>query len=125
MNTKQFFYRNVIFSKQGQTISIVDIHNPDKEKQVLEPWFGIVLQLADGQHTIDQLHQFMAAQYNGNPPGDLERTLHSVIDRLSLMKFIVLTDKATELPYYLSIPYEMMDLNKAKMELENDRTPLN
>jgi len=125
MNTAQFFYRNVIFSKQGKTISIIDIFNPDAPKEALEPWFGMVLQLADGQHSIDQLIEFMGNQYNGNPPENLKDTIESVIQRLVEAKFIMLTEKPTELPYYLSMPYELLDLDKAKIELANDRKTLN
>ena len=125
MNTKQYFYRNVIFSKQGKTISIIDIYNPNNDREELDPWFGMVLQLADGQHTIDQLLQFMTTQYNGMPPENLGETIHSVVQRLADNKLIVLTEKPTELPYYLSLPYEMLDIEKAKKELSKDKIHLN
>jgi hypothetical protein len=125
MNTKQYFYRNVIFSKQGKTISIIDIYNPNNDREELDPWFGMVLQLADGQHTIDQLLQFMTTQYNGMPPENLGETIHSVVQRLTDNKLIVLTEKPTELPYYLSLPYEMLDIEKAKKELSKDKIHLN
>ena len=121
MDPKQYFYRNVIFSKQGKTIAIIDLLNPDNEKEELDPWFGMVLQLADGQHTLEQLYQFMASQYNGNPPHNLNETLDSIISRMVEAKFIMLTDIVTKLPYYMSMPYEMLDIEKAKKELENDR----
>ena len=74
----------------------------------------MVLQLADGKHTIAELHQYMVSQYNGNPPDNLKETLNSVIERLVESKLIVLTENETELPYYLSMPYEMLDLDKAE-----------
>jgi len=114
MDTTQYFYRNVIFSKKGSTISIIDIHNPDNERQELESWFGLVVHLADGQHTVDQLFQFLSGQYKEAPPANLEQTIHSVVERLADSRFIVFTKEATELPYYLSLPYEQLDLEKAK-----------
>ncbi|MDP6908633.1 MAG: hypothetical protein QF371_03965, partial [Flavobacteriales bacterium] len=114
MDTTQYFYRNIIFSKQGQTISIVDIFNPEEKGEVLEPWFGIVVQMADGQHTIDELFDYLATRYNGTPPPNLKETITSVVERLVESKFIVLTKEATELPYYLSVPAERLDLEKAK-----------
>jgi hypothetical protein len=125
MNTKQYFYRNVIFSKQGKTISIVDINNPKNDKEELDPWFAMVLQLADGQHTVEQLMQFMATQYNGMPPENLTKTLESVIERMADTRLIMLTEKPTELPYYLSMPYELLDVEKAKAALAKDRINLN
>lgn len=125
MDTKKYFYRNVIFSKQGQTISIIDIHNPKNEKEELDPWFARVLQLADGQHTVEQLMEFMATQYNGMPPKNLTETLESVIERMAETRLIMLTEKPTDLPYYLSMPYELLDLAKAKKEIAEDRVDLN
>ncbi|RLD20937.1 MAG: hypothetical protein DRI69_05250 [Bacteroidetes bacterium] len=124
MDTTQYFYRNVIYSKQGNTISIIDIHNPDNERQELEAWFGLVVHLGDGQHSIDQLIEFLSTQYKGSPPGNLEQTIHSVVERLADSKFIVLTKEQTELPYYLSLPYEQLDVEKAMNLLAQDETRL-
>ena len=125
MDTSQFFYRNAIFSKQGKSIFLIDFEFPDKKQQELEPWFAIVFQLADGQHTLEQLYQYIAMQYNGNTPQNLSDTLKSVVDRMIEGKLIVLTKEATVLPYYLSMPYEMLDIEKAKKELSKDRFNLN
>ena len=120
MDTTQYFYRNVIFSRKESTISIIDIHNPDNERQVLESWFGLVVHLGDGQHTIDQLFQFLSIQYKGAPPENLEQTIFSVVERLTDARFIVLTKEPTELPYYLSLPYEQLDIEKAMNLLAQD-----
>ena len=125
MVTSQYFYRNVIFSKQGDTISLVDLHQPERNKEKLDSWFGIVLQLADGQHTLDQLHNYISTLYNGAPPDNLQKTLHSVVQLMSNSMLIVLTDKKTELPYYLSMPYEMLDVEKAKKLLKEDENKFN
>ena len=125
MDTKQYFYRNLIFSKKGKAISIVDIHNPKNIKEELDPWFAMVFQLADGQHTVDQMYQFMTTQYDGTPPENLEDTLISVVDRMVKSKLIMLTKEKTNLPYYLSMPYELLDIEKAKKLLAKDRVDLN
>jgi hypothetical protein len=121
MDTSKYFYRNVIFSKKLNQISLIDIYNPDTKKQVLEPWFGVVLQLADGQHTVDELFSLLSSKYKETLPTNLEKTIHSVIERLAKSNLIILTDKATELPYYLSRPYEYLDTEKAKKLLKKDR----
>lgn len=125
MDTSQYFYRNVIFSKQGDTISLIDIHQPKSNTEKLDSWFGIVLQLADGQHSIDQLHHYVSTLYNGVPPENLQKTLHSVVQLMTNSKLIVLTEEKTELPYYLSMPYEMLDIEKAKKLLEEDEDKFN
>ena len=121
MDKSLYFYRNIIFSKNGKTISLVDMDNPENSKEPLDPWLGMVLQLADGQHSIDQLTQFISTRYNGMPPHNLEQTIESAIDRLVGMNFVLLSDKKVDLPYYLSMPYEMQDPNKSKLEIEKDR----
>ena len=120
MDTSQYFYRNVIISKEGEKVSLIDIYNPDIKGQALESWFGLVLQLADGQHTIEELFQYLSSKYNSVPPANLEQTIHSVVERLAILKFIVLIKEVTELPYYLSLPYEQLDIEKAKNTLEKD-----
>lgn len=121
MDATQYFYRNVMFSKQGDEISLVDIYNPKNEEKVLEKWFGLVLQLADGQHTINELLDFISKQYKGNPPDSLGPTIHSVVERLVNLQFIILTKETTELPYYLSRPVELLDIEKAKKLMEEDK----
>ena len=125
MKNTQYFYRNVMFSKSGGQVTLVDIFNPNAVREVLEPWFGTVLQLADGKHTIEEFTQYMTSQYKGNPPHNLQETINSVFDRLIESKLIVLTDVATELPYYLSAPCEHLDIEKAKKLLEQDQANLN
>ena len=105
MNTSLYAYRNVIFSKQKNEISLIDIDNPDQKGEVLEPWLAIVLQLADGQHTIQQIIGYLANTYKGSPPSNLNDTVISVTERLVDLKFLVLTEKPTELPYYLFNPF--------------------
>jgi hypothetical protein len=125
METSHYFYRNVIFSKQGKTISLIDIYHPKSERKELDSWFGMILQLADGQHTVEQMIQFMGGQYNGIPPKNLRNTLVSVVDRMVKAKLIMLTEEPTDLPYYLSMPYEMLDIDKAKKKIAQDRVDIN
>lgn len=120
MDTSQYFYRTVIFSKQGEKISLVDIHDPEKEALAFEPWLGVVVSLADGQHTIRELIDGIASRYDGEPPGDLQRTLESAIERLMETEVIKLNDEPVELPYYLSLPVERMNLEQAKQSMADD-----
>ncbi len=125
MDSSQYFYRNVMFSKKGKTISLVDIDHPENPGEALEPWFGMVLQLADGKHSIADLFNFLSGQYTNGAPSNLKQTIDSVVERMADSKFIVLTEKPTELPYYLSAPIEFLDLQKAKELLIKHRAKLN
>ena len=124
MDTSQYFYRNVILSMVDNKVSLIDIHNPEKKEQALDPWFGLVLQYANGHRTIEVLYQDLSGKYDGSPPANLKATIHSVVDRLVDLRFIVLTKEATDLPYYLSLPYEQMDVEKAKKSLKEDKVKL-
>jgi len=120
LDTSQYFYRTVVFSKQGEKVSLVDIHDPEKEALTFEPWLGLVVSLADGQHTIRELIDGIANRYDGEPPGDLQKTLESAIGRLNDTGVVKLNDEPVELPYYLSLPVEKIDIGQAKQSMADD-----
>jgi len=117
LNT-QYFYRCAIFSRLNNEIALADIENPG-QIMPLERWMGVVISLADGQHCISELITYMAQQYPV-PPENLEKTLHSVIDRMREGKLLKLSDEAVQLPYYLAEPIENIDLVKAKKMIIED-----
>jgi hypothetical protein len=118
MDNTQYFYRNVIFTRKNNQVSLVDIDNPEKTT-ALEEWLGIVISLADGQHTIQEMIDYMSRQYQQTPL-NLEETLHSIIERLEEARFIQLSKEIVSLPYYLSLPIEELDLEKAKKLISED-----
>tara|TARA_R110001592_G_scaffold310495_1_gene585092 strand:+ start:6797 stop:7183 length:387 start_codon:yes stop_codon:yes gene_type:complete len=118
MDNTQFFYRNVIFTRSNDQISLVDINLPDKVMP-LDKWLGTVVSLADGHHTIQQLIDYMGAQYR-EVPENLEQTLHSVIKRLEEDSVIQLSKRFVSLPYYLILPLEELDIEKAKKMIIED-----
>lgn len=119
MNKTLYFYRTVVFSREGDQVALVDIEIPTLKKE-LEPWFAVVISLADGKHTIQELLDYLAARYQGAAPPNLEETLSSVIERLSEGKLIQTSDKPIALPYYLEHPIEAMDIKKAKQLMADD-----
>ena len=82
-------------------------------------WLGIVVSLADGQHTIQQMIDYMSKQYR-EAPVNLEETLHSVVERLEEGKIIQLSKSVVSLPYYLTLPIEELDIEKAKKMIMED-----
>lgn len=118
MDNNQYFYRTVIFTRKNGQIALADIENP-KHITPLDGWLGTVISLADGQHTIQELIGYMAGQYP-QAPDNLEKTLHSVIERLEEGKMLQLSDKTVELPYYLASPIEELDLEKARALIKED-----
>ncbi|HJP38588.1 MAG TPA: hypothetical protein QF499_05585 [Gammaproteobacteria bacterium] len=123
MDRSQYFYRTVIISKQGDKVSLVDIFDPKKEALDFEPWLGIIVSLADGKHTIQELVDYLVSHYQGTPPSNLADTLESAINRLIETEMIKLSEGAIELPYYLAVPANVMDIEKAKRLMAEDGYP--
>ena len=92
-------------------MSLVDIFDPKKEALDFEPWLGIIVSLADGKHTIQELVDYLVSHYQGTPPSNLADTLESAINRLIETEMIKLSEGAIELPYYLAVPANVMDID--------------
>ena len=120
MDTSQYISRCVVFSKSGDKVSLVDLHNPDAEPFVYEPWLGLVVTLADGQHTIGELISYAAQHYASGPPSGLDATIESAIERLSETGTVRLSEEPVELPYYLTLPAERLDVPRALQLMEED-----
>ncbi|MEA2094366.1 MAG: hypothetical protein U9P11_07370 [Pseudomonadota bacterium] len=120
MDKSQYFYRIAVFSMQEDKVSLLDANDLSAKTSPLEPWLGLVVSLADGQHTLQQLIEHLAGQYGGAPPRELERTIESVIERLTETDVIKLADQAVTLPYYLSLPAEKLDMEMAKRLMTDD-----
>lgn len=114
----QYFYRTAIFTRKEGKVALVDIDNPESET-ALEDWLGIVVSLADGAHTIQELIGYMRQQYP-NPPANLEETVHSVVERLKEGKIIQLSPSEVTLPYYLASPIEKLNIKKAQKLIKED-----
>lgn len=122
VDKSQYFYRIAVFSMQEDEdkVSLIDANDLSTKAPPLEPWLGVVVSLADGQHTIQQLIEHMAGKYEGAPPPELERTIESVIERLTEAGVLKLADQAVTLPYYLSLPAEKLDMEMAKRLMTDD-----
>lgn len=119
MDKTKYFYRILLYTNENGQIALVDKHDPDKTIP-LEPWLGLVVSLADGKHTIAQLIDHIESSYKGLPPADLEKTLESAIDRLVNSQALQLADEAVALPYYLTLPKEVLDKEKANKLMIED-----
>ncbi len=119
MDKSQFFYRTVVFSENRGEVSLADVNNPNLATP-LEPWFALIIPLADGQHTLGELIENLSLRYQDNVPANLEETISSVIDRLIEGELIRTAQEVVTLPYYLAQPIEHLDLEKAKQLMKED-----
>ena len=122
MDNKQYFYRTVVFTRADNKVSLADINNP-KNVAPLEDWMAVVVSLADGQHTVLELIDYMSKQYE-SAPENLEETIASVLERLIEGGIVLLSESKVELPYYLASPIENYDIEKAKQEMQKDGYPM-
>jgi hypothetical protein len=120
LDKSQYFSRWVVFSQQGDKVSLVDLHNPEAEPLTYDPWLGLVVSLADGQHTIDQFIEYLAGQYQDGSPENLGATIESALERLVETGTVQLSSEPKELPYYLSLPAERLDVPKALQLMTED-----
>lgn len=120
MNTEKYFFRTVVYGTEEENIYLIDIKNPDAKMESMESWLGMVVSLADGQHTIAELLEHISAQYQGPVPEGLNDTLTSVFERLEGEGVIKLSDEAVTLPYYLAEPVQKLDIEKAKRLMFDD-----
>ena len=120
MDRSQYISRCVVFSKTGDKVSLVDLHHPDAEARAYEPWLGLVVSLADGQHTVQELISYASLHYAASPPDGLAATIDSAVERLSETGTVRLSDEPIELPYYLTLPAEKLDVPRALRLLAED-----
>jgi len=119
MDRAKYFFRVVPFSMEGGKVSLVDVHDPGQRNE-LDAWLGTVVSLADGQHTLQELIDYLASQYQEGAPDGLDKTIESVIDRLVQIEVIRLSDEAIPLPVYLSLPVEAQDVEEMKQLMISD-----
>jgi hypothetical protein len=119
LDHKHYFKRNTVYKVEANIISVVDVRE-NNTVTPLDPWMGVVLSLADGQHTVAELIQYMAALYPDGAPDNLVDTLESVIKRLTDTDVIELTLRPSILPYYLRIPMDDQDPKQATDMMIND-----
>lgn len=119
MNTSQYFYRVAVYSLRNQQVSLIDLNNPGTPSP-LDNWLASIVALADGQHTIKEFIALMKSQYLTGVPANLVETIESALVRLGNTEVIRFADQSVKLPYYFEVPYERLDLEKAKSMMLQD-----
>jgi hypothetical protein len=118
MDNNQYFYRTAIFTRKDNQVALANIENV-AQITPLDDWMGLVVSLADGAHTIQDLIGYTGAQYQ-RPPKNLVETIHSVLSRLEEGHIVKLAAEPVELPYYLASPIEDLELEKARKLIKDD-----
>lgn len=108
MQLSNYFYRTLIYSEVKGQVHVYE-KVPPYSLIPLDPWLGRVILLADGQHTLQELIDYIASQYQGSIPENYLKTIGSVIERLLESEAITLSETPYNLPYHLAMPKEHQD----------------
>lgn len=117
MDLSNYFYRTLVYSDVKGQVSLFE-KLPPHSLIPLEPWLGLVIQLADGQHTLQELIDYVASRYQGDVPENYLKTMGSVIERLIESGAIALAETPRTLPYHLSMPKEHQDPVMAERSID-------
>jgi hypothetical protein len=86
----------------------------------MDEWPQVIFLSADGKRTVSELTSELGRHYkDGIPPGLSEQT-RSLVRALADRGFIMLHDRAIQLPYYLATPIEKQNMERAKKLMEED-----
>ena len=118
MDNSQFFYRTTPFTRKDEQVFLVDVFNLENVSP-LESWMGVIVSLADGFHTIQQMIDFLASQYPV-PPANLEETIHSVLERMMESNVVAVSQRIVTLPYYLSGPVDELDIERVRQVIREE-----
>ncbi len=98
----------------SQMIHVFDNNQP--RMITMDPWPQLIYLAADGQMTVSEYVYHMAGNYSKRQsiPEELDSTILEMIDSLLNDNLISLKDKPSVLPYYIDLPVNKQDKEKAK-----------
>lgn len=119
MNKDHYFYRIAVYTHHDGEIGLVNVHDNNR-LYPLDEWLGSIINLADGQHTVNDFIIYISKQYPAGPPDDFEIQVEGMFNHLIDIQALRLANDPVELPYYLSLPAENQDIEKAKALMIED-----
>ena len=120
MDKSQYFYRCALFQREGEKVSLIDPFDRSITTD-LDPWLAMVVSLADGKHSLQELIDYIANRYSNNEPENLTETILSVVERLIESKAIALSPSTSDLPYYLDVSAQEHDVEEVKKMMLDDK----
>lgn len=109
-----YFVRLAQWDKQkDNNIYVVDNHAP--RIITLDPWPQYIFLEADGQKTVSAFIYDIASKYGKHEeiPEKLDASILQEIEGLLELKLIALSKESKKLPYYIELPKQKQNLEKA------------
>jgi hypothetical protein len=113
-----YFSRVARIDRMGGKIVAIDPNAP--RMITMDPWPELVFQMADGQHTVAQLREHLASQYEKGAPPGLDEQVNSIVRHLEQDRLIRLHSEPVTLPFYLSKPVSEQNPEDARKAMERD-----
>ncbi|MCI0638175.1 MAG: hypothetical protein L0Y72_25025 [Gemmataceae bacterium] len=113
-----YFRRTARFDLLNGHIVVADPKQP--RMVTLDPWLELVFQMADGEHTIDQMIVHLGKGYEGGSPAGLDQQVLDIVNHLVAEGFVELVANSTTLPFYLTEPVSKQDAAEAKAAMLRD-----
>ncbi len=119
MDKSHYFYRIAVYTHHEGDVGLVNVHDSNR-LYPLDEWLGTIINLADGQHTMGDFIAFISQQYPAGPPENFDEQVEQMFQHLIDIQALRMAAEPVELPYYLSIPAEDQDIEKAKTLMIED-----
>ena len=113
-----YFSRAARFDWMSEQVVAIDPNAP--RIITMDPWPELVFQMADGQHTVDQLRAYLSAEYEKGAPSGLNEQVISIVRELERERLIRLHGAPVALPFYLEKPVAEQDTVEARKAMERD-----
>jgi hypothetical protein len=115
---EKFLRRNARYDLLGDQVVVADPRQP--RMVTLDPWLERIFEMADGEHTVDQVIEYLGNGYEGGAPAGLDQQITEIVNRLADAEFVELVAEPAPLPFYLSEPVSKQDPKKAKAAMLKD-----
>ena len=86
----------------------------------MEPWHEVTFMAADGEHTVDEFVNHMAAQYEDGEPVGLRQQIHGIIGTLIDEGILRIHDEPQAIRPYFAEEYFEKDAEIRKQQLQAD-----
>ncbi len=113
-----YFRRIARFDLVDERVVVFDAKQP--RVITLDAWPELVFQMADGEHTIQQMIEHLGEQYEDGVPVGLSDQIIATVKQLIDEGILELASGSQVLPSYLSIPVSEQNPEKEKAAMIRD-----
>lgn len=114
----QYFIRNTRYTVLKERLVLIERERAGMV--TVDEWPQLVYMSADGQHTVGEFIAALGKHYSTGMPRGFDGQTRRVVHDMVSLGYIALIQAKKSLPYYLSMPIEQQDKERAKVLMEAD-----